>query len=152
MLKRAEVQQVQTRQVADKTEDNPFGPEGLNETFSNLSALIDGPAATGTRMSMMEMLGGGARVLPAPSSCATTSSSSGCGGVGDDIFGFGFVSTAPGLPAAGGQDRAAPFIEPLVRHFEGQIRPILSCFPTCIGFRFFSPFDVVLSAYFGSRC
>ena len=107
MMKRAEVQTVQTRQVCDSSDGNPFGAAGLDETFANLAALMDGPIATGARMSLFEMMGGMAAVsAPAATTSIAVSSGSGAGDL-DLGFGFGFAappSSGAGAAASGGQD------------------------------------------------
>ena len=107
MMKRAEVQTVQTRQVCDSSDGNPFGAGGLDVTFSNRAALMDGPIATGARMSLFEMMGGAAAVAtPAATTSIAASSASGAGDL-DLGFGFGFAvppSSSAGAAASGGKD------------------------------------------------
>ena len=108
-MKRTEVQTVQTRQVCDSSDGNPFGAAAVGETFANLAALVDGPVATGARMSLFDMMGGMAAVA-APVATTSIAASSGSGAAASDLdlgFGFGLAvpaSSGAGAAASGGQD------------------------------------------------
>ena len=55
-LKRAETYQAELRQKVGASDGNPLGATSVDEAFVALSASMMGPVATGTRMSLVELL------------------------------------------------------------------------------------------------
>ena len=56
-LQREEVKKAVLTQVVDGTENNPFGDGSIDDNFKNVAAMMDGPVATGQRLTLAEMMG-----------------------------------------------------------------------------------------------
>ncbi len=111
-MKRAEVCRAEMRQKVDSTEGNPFGSDSIDDTFAALSAAMMGPAATGTRMSLAELMGvqPATPVAPSPAQPPGQPASSGVG------FGFGFnvacsVASSAADPSGSGARRPAAAVD-----------------------------------------
>ena len=102
-LQREEVKKAILAQVVDGTENNPFGDGSIDDNFKNMASMMDGPVATGQRLTLAEMMGVDKMNMKMASSAGSPQSEQASGsavssdGVG---LGGGLAWSFKGLPDA----------------------------------------------------